>query len=128
MTSIPPAPNGSTSPRCDGLYHARSQSDDSTHTIRFYPDGVVITAWIGEGWDAARVMKWFDRSNPVVSKGPYLVLGEAICLNSICSYGRVDYAGFLHKGVLRISSLSQINGHASAYVSYEFTPLPELRN
>lgn len=127
MTSISPTPNESVSPRCDGFYHARSAADDSTYTIRFYPDGEVITVCIGGKWDTDLILKWFDRSNPEVSKGPYVVLGEAICLTSICSQGRVDYAGFLHKGVLRISSLSQINGHCSAYLSYDFVPIPALR-
>jgi len=95
--------------------------------MRFYPDGEVITVCIGGAWDTSRILKWFERSNPDVSKGPYVVLGEAICLASICSQGRVDYAGFLHQGVLRISSLSQINGHCSDYLSYDFAPLPELR-
>jgi hypothetical protein len=127
MTSISPAPNDSATPRCDGFYHARSDAGDSTYTIRFYPDGEVITVCIGGKWDTDLILKWFDRSNPEVSKGPYVVLGEAICLTSICSQGRVDYAGFLHKGVLRISSLSQINGHCSAYLSYDFVPIPALR-
>ena len=86
----------------------------------------MITVCIGGAWDTSRILKWFERSNPDVSKGPYVVLGEAICLTSICSQGRVDYAGFLHQGVLRISSLSQINGHCSDYLSYDFAPLPEL--
>lgn len=128
MRNIASAPIESVSPRYDGLYHARPSSDDSTHTIRFYPDGAVVTAWIGGEWDTSRIQKWFDRSHPHVSKGVYAVLGEAICLTSTSRQGRVDYAGFLHKGVLKVSGLSQINGHSSDYLSYDFTPLAELRS
>jgi len=112
--------NGSVSPRCDGFYHARSESGDCTYMVRFYPDGEAITVSVADGWTATSIMGWFDRRDPDMSKGPYVVLGTSICFTSDCSYGRVDYAGFLDKGVLKISSLSQINGNYEVGRIYAF--------
>jgi hypothetical protein len=114
------ASSDSVAPRCDGFYHARSESGDCTYMVRFYPDGEVITVSVAGGWTSAGVMGWFDRRDPEMSKGPYLVLGTSISFTSRSSYGRVDYAGFLDKGVLKISSLSQINGYHEVDRIYAF--------
>jgi len=117
---INPRPHSSASPRCDGFYHARSESGDCTYMVRFYPDGEVITVSVADGWNPASIMGWFHRRDPDVSRGPYVVLGTSICFTSDCSYGRVDYAGFLDDGSLKLSSLSQINGNYELGRVYAF--------
>jgi hypothetical protein len=119
---MPARSNGSAAPRCDGFYHARSKSGDYTYLARFYPDGEVITVTVADGWTPASIMAWFKRSRPDVSKGPYVVLGTSICFVAESSHGRVDYAGFLMQGVLRISSFSQINGNHEVDRCYVFAP------
>lgn len=107
-------------PRYDGFYYARSDSGDCTYLVRFYPDGMVITVSVANGWAPAGIMQWFDRRDPEMSKGPYVVLGTTIAFTSESSYGRVDYAGFLDQGVLKISSLSLINGYYEVGRVYAF--------
>jgi hypothetical protein len=88
--------------------------------VRFYPDGEVITASVTDGWDSDGIMGWFHRRDPDASRGPYVVLGTSVSFTSSCSYGRVDYSGFLVDGVLKLSSLSQINGHYEVDCVYDF--------
>lgn len=119
---IRPTTNHSASPRHDGFYHSRPPSGDYYYLIRFYPDGQVITASVGGEWTVAEIMKWFNRDDPELSIGPYVVLGTSLSFTSSSSYGRVDYAGFLVGGGLKISTLSHINGNYSVDRSYAFTP------
>lgn len=113
-------PSGSAIPRCDGFYHARSEAGDCTYMVRFYPDGEVITVSVADGWNPSSIMGWFHRRDPDVSRGPYVVLGTSVSFTSSCSYGRVDYSGFLVDGVLKLSSLSQINGNYEVDRVYDF--------
>lgn len=118
---IRPATNHSASPRHDGFYHSRPPSGDYSYLIRFYPDGQVITASVGGDWTVAEIMKWFNRDDPELSIGPFVVLGTSLSFTSSSSHGRVDYAGFLVGGGLKISTLSHINGNYSVDRSYAFT-------
>lgn len=119
---IRPTTNHSAPPRHDGFYHSRPPSGDYSYLIRFYPDGQVITASVGGDWTVAEIMKWFNRDDPELSIGPYVMLGTSLSFTSSSSYGRVDYAGFLVGGGLKISTLSHINGNYSVDRSYAFTP------
>ncbi len=117
---INPRSHDSATPRYDGFYHVRSESGDCTYMVRFYPDGEVITVSVADGWNPASIMGWFHRRDPDVSRGPYVVLGTSVSFTSSCSYGRVDYSGFLVDGVLKLSSLSLINGNYEVDRVYDF--------
>lgn len=112
--------------RFDGVYQAPGEpSEDSInyfYYIRFLEDNVVLT--VSSTAEPAEVWRWFAPKDADLSRGTYIVNGNAISFSSGDSYGVVDYEGEVRANELHLRTYSHINEHRGEYV-FRFVRLAE---
>ena len=101
--------------RYDGLYVSGPQdvipSDYGScyHYLRFYEDGTVLAASVVLTEGPNQVIRWFDKSNPNISKGQYSIQGNTIRFSTTSPQGDVvDYAGQIINDRLKLHWRSRI--------------------
>lgn len=120
--------------RFDGLYCCITRGSDGfrqNSTFRFYEDGGVIHATVGETPRSTGVFplpQWFQRESPRFSgsKGTYEVDGNDIAFTCTSVDGSVAYRGTVTEDGLFLTSHSGINGHEAEYVGYTFHPFSKI--
>jgi len=102
--------------RIDGIYQSKRISNIYSY-IRFYGNGLVIDVYsIGS---ANAIVKWFDESHELVSKGTYFISGNKIKFSSTDSNGTVDFEGEIQGENLLFRTHSHITQERSVY-EYKF--------
>ena len=108
--------------RYNGLYVSDTPWIDSTETsyfsyLRFYEDGFVIQ--VTSSGTPEQLASWFNRENPVNSKGLYRHIEpyrddreEKLHFAVVSAEGVVGYMGDIVNGQLILRSYSLINDHS----------------
>ena len=120
--------------RFDGLYCCITKDAGNrlqNRVFRFYEDGTVLEATIGEGRFALGVFPlpfWFrkDEEDFPGSRGTYKLKGDVIKFTCTSPEGSVDYVGHLAQDTLFLDSRSHINGHTTEGVGYTFRPFTSI--
>jgi hypothetical protein len=87
--------NGSI--RFDGIYQTQIEIDSVEHDtsyyyLRFYSDGVVISASV-ENSTIYNIAKWFNRNHKTISKGKYELTGTRLYFATTSKEGTCIYDG-----------------------------------
>ena len=121
--------------RFDGLYCYIYTNEKSglrnNSALRFYPDGVVISVSIAQRNEESGLFpndSWFNRDDERISSilGSYEYESGVISIVDVSSSGTVDRWGEVHEGYMVLSSHSNINGHDSTDLVFEFYPFDEI--
>lgn len=121
--------------RFDGLYcHIFDEDSDGlidNRVLRFYDDGTVIAASIEQSESNGGYFphaSWFDRNKDNYKDylGYYSFNDGKITLTTISQNGTVDYQGSIDEKYMILDSHSNINGHESENVQYEFYSFSEI--
>lgn len=120
--------------RFDGLYCHITFDEEygvmQNKVFLFYPDGTVIDATIEQTEESSGYFphaSWFSKDNAdfAGSTGTY-EMSDGIVFSTVSEYGSVDYRGEVYNGYLILDSHSNINGHETQDVRYDFYPFSEI--